>query len=108
MWPIYLCMKAHKTQDPDLFTWEEAMGSDYQKEMLIASQVEIEELTFKGTWVKDLRSNATIKIVPCQWVFRNKRNSEGTHIIKHKGGIVLREDLQTDISDADTFSPHNV
>ena len=105
MWPIYCCMKARKTPDPDLFTWQEAMQSDYKDQMLIASQAEIDELTSKGTWEEGLRSNATTKIIPCKWVFRNKRNSEGTHITKHKGRIVLRGDLQTDISDEDMFSP---
>ena len=84
-------------------TWDEAMRSPYRAEMLEAAQKEIEELSGKGTWFEDLRENATTGIVPCKWVFRIKRTSDGT-IREFKARIMLRGDLQKN-TDEDNFSP---
>ena len=50
-----------------------------------------------------MKSNATTKIVPCKWVFRIKRTSDGS-IRKFKGRICLRGDLQEDTGESN-FSP---
>ncbi len=87
--------KAAQT-DPDTFNWDEAMASPYRKEFLAAADVEIDQLVEKETWFEDLKSNATTKIIPSQWVFRIKRSSDGTTIKKFKARICLRGDLQED------------
>ncbi len=87
--------KAAQT-DPDTFNWDEAMASPYRKEFLAAADVEISQLVDKETWFEDLKSNATTKIIPSQWVFRIKRSSDGTTIKKFKARICLRGDLQED------------
>ena len=88
--------KAKKVNtDPDTLTWDEAMHSPYRQEFLDSAEREIQELTKKGTWKEDLKSNATTKIVPNKWVFRIKRTSDGS-IRKFKGRICLRGDLQED------------
>ncbi len=87
--------KAAQT-DPDTFNWDEAMASQYKKEFLAAADVEISQLVEKDTWFEDLKSNATTKIIPSQWVFRIKRSSDGTTIKKFKARICLRGDLQED------------
>ena len=89
--------------DPDTLTWDKAMVSPYKEDFLEAAYTEIEELTAKGTWYEDLRSNATTKIVPSTWVFRIKRTSDGS-IRKFKGHICLRGDLQEDNGESN-FSP---
>ena len=79
--------------DPDLCTWDEAMASPYKEEFLKAADIEIQSLVEKGTWKEDLKSNATTKIIPNQWVFKIKRDSMG-NFKKAKARIVIRGDLQ--------------
>ena len=95
--------KAKANSDPDTLTWDQAMASPYREEFLEAAQAEINALVEKGTWYEDLKSSATNKIIPSQWVFRIKRTPDGT-IKKFKGRIVLRGDLQED-DGRDNFSP---
>jgi hypothetical protein len=94
--------KAKANKDPDLFTWDEAMSSEYKSQFLEAAHAEIESLMQEGTWFEDLRTNATKRIIPCQWVFRIKRSPDG-EIKKFKARIVVRGDLQ-DYS-GETYSP---
>jgi hypothetical protein len=94
--------KAKANKDPDLFTWDEAMASEYKPQFLEAAHAEIESLMKEGTWFEDLRTNATKRIIPCQWVFRIKRSPDG-EIRKFKARIVVRGDLQ-DYS-GETYSP---
>ena len=96
--------KARKANnDPDTLTWDEAMASPYRQEFVESAQRELDELVDKETWYEDLKDNATTGVVPCKWVFRIKRTSDGT-IRKFKGRIVLRGDLQKDTGE-DNFSP---
>jgi len=95
--------KAKAKTDPDTLSWDQAMASPYREDFLKAAQVEIDELVDKDAWYEDLKSNATNKIIPSQWVFRIKRTSDGS-IKKFKGRIVLRGDLQPDTGD-DNYSP---
>lgn len=81
------------------------MASPYREEFLKAAQLEIEQLVEKGTWVEDLKDNATVRITPSQWVFRVKRCLDDRNKIKKfKARIVLRGDLQED-SGRDNYSP---
>ena len=89
--------------DPDTFTWEQAMESPHREEFLKAAQEEIDALIEKGTWYEDIKSNATTRIIPSQWVFRIKRTPDGV-IKKFKGRICLRGDLQEDDGQSN-FSP---
>jgi len=94
--------KSKAKTDPDTFTYEQAMASEYRDEFIKAMDAEIHALEEQGTWFEDLRTNATIRIVPSQWVFRIKRNPDG-EITKFKARIVLRGDLQD--YTGETFSP---
>ena len=98
----YTVGKAKANKDPDTLSWDQAMASPYREEFLKAAQDEIDALTDKGTWYEDLKSSATNKIIPSQWVFRIKRTPDGT-VKKLKGRIVLRGDLQED-DGQDNFS----
>jgi transposase InsO family protein len=98
--PTVSKVKARK--DPDLFNWDEAMASDYKQEFLESAQAEIAALAAEGTWIEDLRTNATTRIVPNQWVFRIKRSPDG-EVRKFKGRIVIRGDLQN--YEGETYSP---
>ena len=100
---LYVGKARKKNSDPDTMTWEEAMASPYKEQFIESARVEIQELVDKGTWYEDLKSNVTNKIVPCRWVFRVKRTSEGV-VKKYKGRLVLRGDLQED-SGLSNFSP---
>jgi transposase InsO family protein len=95
--------KAKVNKDPDLFTWDQAMDSEYRDEFVDAAQIEIEALISQGTWREDHRSNATTRIVPSQWVFRIKRSPGDGSIKKFKARCVLRGDLQE--YEGETFSP---
>jgi hypothetical protein len=53
------------------------MASEYKQEFLESAQAEISALAAEGTWIEDLRTNATTRIVPNQWVFRIKRSPDG-------------------------------
>ena len=87
---------------PDTYRWDDILKMDDKSEWLEAAKVEIEALETHGAWVEDLKSNATTKIIPGQWVFVYKRNPDGT-IKKRKARWVLRGDLQE--HEGDTFSP---
>ena len=93
---------AKAKRDPDTYNWQEAMASPYKQEFLLAADAEIAQLCEHGTWVEDLISNATTKVVPSQWVFRIKRSADG-EIKKFKARLVLRGDLQE--YEGETFSP---
>jgi hypothetical protein len=100
--PFPIASKAKKNSDPDTYTWDEAMASEYKDKFMESARVEIDALAAEGTWHEDLRSNATNKIIPSQWVFRIKRSPDG-EIRKFKGRIVLRGDLQE--YEGKTYSP---
>jgi hypothetical protein len=87
---------------PDTFRWDDILRMEDKAEWLEAAKIEIEALEAHGAWVEDLKSNATTKIIPGQWVFVYKRNPDGT-IKKRKARWVLRGDLQD--YEGDTFSP---
>jgi hypothetical protein len=87
---------------PDTFSWDEAMRLPDKDLWLEAADIEIRALESHSAWREDLKSNATNRIVPSQWVFTYKRNPDGT-IKKRKARIVLRGDLQD--YEGETYSP---
>ena len=96
---------AHKAahNNPDIYTWDEAMASEYREEFLDAIDEEIRALEAKGTWTEDLKSNATTRILPSQWVLKIKRDPTG-RAYKFKARAVLRGDLQEHNGESN-FSP---
>ena len=92
------------TKDPDTLSYEEAMqeGPEQRHKWKMAAQKEISTLESKGTWVEDLVSNATTKILPGTWVFRRKRTPDGT-VSKYKARYCVRGDLQE--GEHETFAP---
>ena len=96
--------KANKNKNnPDIYTWDEAMASPHKEEWLQSAQKEIDSLVEQGTWIEVDKSTATQKIVPCQWIFREKKRSDGSHK-SWKGRVVIWGDLQED-DGCDNFSP---
>ena len=98
---INLIKKAQS--NPDLFSWDEAMKSEHAEAFLKSAYDEVKNLSDKDTWVEDLKANATTGVIPSQWVFKVKVDSEGRPI-RHKGRVALRGDLQED-DGLDNYSP---
>ena len=90
---INLIKKAQS--NPDLFSWDEAMKSEHAEAFLKSACDEVKNLTDKDTRMEDLKTNATNGVIPNQWVFKLKADSEGRPI-RHKGRVASRGDLQED------------
>jgi len=103
MYDYFVGKAARKIKDPDTYSYDEAMASPYREEFLKAAQAEIDALVEKGTWVEDLKSNATTRILPGTWVFKIKRTADGS-IRKFKGRYCCMGNLQDDLGH-DNFSP---
>ena len=82
-----------QADNSDEYTWDQAMASPHREKFLIAAQEEIDQLTEHGTWHKDLKKNATTRILPFTWVFKIKRNSD-RKITKFKARLCTRGDLE--------------
>ena len=88
--------------DPDTLSYEDAM-TDVDRELWIeAAKKEIKSLQDHGTWTEVDLSEATSKILPCQWVFRRKRTPDG-NVKSHKARMVARGDLEQGVFQ--TFAP---
>ena len=71
--------------NPDIFTFDQAMARDDREEWIKSAQKEIRELEEHGCWKEvPIEEAKGHKIIPSQWVFRLKRKPDGT-ITKHKG-----------------------
>ena len=90
--------------DPDTFGWDVAMNSPERDEWIKSAQKEIDSLTKHGTWTEINKSEATSKIIPTQWVFRNKRKPSG-ELKSRKSRLVVRGDLQTKDANESFFAP---
>lgn len=67
-----------------------------------AAKKEIDELSAKGTWDIVHQTEATLRILPGTWVFKQKRTPDGT-IKTHKARFCVRGDLQE--GDFQTYAP---
>ena len=81
------------SSDPDSFTFDEAMRSDYKEEFIAAADKEIRELEGHDTWKEVPVDSANGPIIPSTWVFTIKRRPDGS-IKKFKARLCLRGDLQ--------------
>ena len=97
--------KAAKNKNPDILTYDETLRDlEHLKEWMDAALKEIKQLESKECWTECRKSDVPkgIKIVPCTWVFRYKRNPAG-EIIKCKGRICIRGDLME--GDEESYAP---
>lgn len=90
------------TEDPA--TFEDALRSENSAEWKKAMDREIASLKENQTWIlTDLPPGA--KAIPCKWVFRLKKNPDGS-IDKYKGRLVVKGFSQRHgIDYSETFSP---
>ena len=88
--------------DPDTLSYDEAMRDSNKPDWMAAATLEINNLSQKGTWIEVPKSQAKSRILPGTWVFRRKRNPDGT-IKKFKGRYCVRGDLEE--GEQDTFAP---
>ena len=95
-------LKAAKGVDPDVYTYEEAMGGGHRDKWIEAARSEIESLEKLDCWVEVGISEATSKVLPGTWVFRVKRAPDGT-FKKFKARYCIRGDLQE--GSFDTYAP---
>ena len=99
--PFALASKT-KNNDPDIFTYDEAMKSPQRDKWMQAARNEIDELIKQGTWEEVPISEATTRILPGTWTFKIKRTPDG-EIKKYKARWCLRGDLQE--KEGDYYSP---
>jgi hypothetical protein len=66
--------------DPDTLTWEEAMKESPENvaKWLTAANKEIKALEEKEIWEEAPLLSATVKVIPGTWVFRRKRDPQGS------------------------------
>ena len=84
------------------------MQANDQPKMKKGAIAKIKALTDKGTWIEVLRSSAKGKILLLLWVFSRRRRKFNSHmsvLLKVKGHIVLRGDLQLNFDNKDIYSP---
>ena len=97
--PISINAAGKAANNPDLFTYEQAMASEDKAKWVESAMKEIRELEEHGCWEEVPISEAKgSPVIPSQWIFRLKRRPDGT-VTKYKGRIVLRGDLMKDIHD---------
>ena len=83
-----------KQKNPDIFTWDEAMRSEFRDQWVEAAQVEITELESRDTWDEvDISEAGDNKVLPGTWTFKMKRAPDGT-IKRFKARWCCRGDLQ--------------
>ena len=75
---IGVSLLAASSSDPDTYTNDEAMASEYKEEFIKAAQIEIQELEKHETWLEEAMSRCTDKVIPSTWVFKIKRRPDGS------------------------------
>ena len=92
-----------KKSDPDLFTFDEAMNSEYREKWIEAATKELRELEEHKSWIEVLAEEANgEKAVPVTWVFKIKRAPDG-RIKRFKARFCVRGDLMRGVTD--TYAP---
>ena len=83
---------AAKSNNEDIYTWEQAMNSPHAQGFKKAAGVEIDTLIKMGVW-EEVRREPWMAVLPSTWAFRVKRTWDGT-ICKMKARFCARGDLQ--------------
>ena len=81
------------SSDPDTYTFDAAMRSEFKEEFIKAASVEVKELEGHHTWTEVKMQDVKGPVIPSTWVFKIKRRPDGT-IKKFKARLCLRGDLQ--------------
>ena len=101
--PDYCVLIASSKQNnPDIFSYDEAMNSEYRQQWIEAAIKEITALENLKCWTEVPIETATTKILPGTWVFRVKRAPDGS-FKKFKARYCIRGDLQE--GDFETYAP---
>ena len=96
------CWKAVVKKDPDTFTFDEAMRSEFVDKWIEAMKAELNQIESADTWIEVPISSVTGKIIPGTWVLRIKRSPDGD-IKKFKARFCVRGDLQDGVHE--TYAP---
>ena len=72
---VMMVLKAKKSLDLDMLTYNKAMQSQYAEEFVKAMQIEVDALTKLGTWQGVLRSSLPRNgnVLPSTWAFKIKQ-----------------------------------
>jgi hypothetical protein len=89
-------------QDPDVLSYDQAMGCSEEERQRWAAITEIGQLEKMDCWEEVPTTQAMSKILPATWTFRRKRTPDGD-IKKGKARFCVRGDLQE--GDFETFAP---
>ena len=98
----YVMISSSKENSPDLFSFDEAMNSEYWSDWIQAAIKEISALEKLNYWTEVPIEQATTKVLPGTWVFKVKRAPDGT-FKKFKARYCIRGDLQE--GDFETYAP---
>ena len=95
-------VSSKKEDNPDLFSYDQAMNSEHRNEWINAAAKEIKQLEDLDCWDEIPLEKAKSKVLPGTWVFKVKRAPDGS-FKKFKARYCIRGDLQE--GDFDTFAP---
>ena len=98
----HVMVSSSKENNPDLFSYDEAMSSEFRSEWIKAAIKEIEALENFGCWEEIPIEEATTKVLPGTWVFKVKRAPDGS-FKKFKARYCIRGDLQE--GEFETYAP---
>ena len=98
----YVLVSSSKENNPDIFSYDEAMSSEHRLEWIQAAIKEIEALEKLNCWIEIPLEQATTKVLPGTWVFKVKRAPDGS-FKKFKARYCIRGDLQE--GDFETYAP---
>ena len=98
----YVLLAASKENNPDLFSYDDAMKSEQKQEWIKAAVKEIAALEKFDCWTQVPLESATTKVLPGTWVFKVKRAPDGS-FKKFKARYCIRGDLQE--GDFETYAP---
>ena len=97
-----IMVASSKQNNPDIFSYDEAMSSEHRLQWIEAAIAEIVALEKFGCWIEVPIEEATTKVLPGTWVFRVKRAPDGS-FKKFKARYCIRGDLQEGIFE--TYAP---
>lgn len=81
--------------------WKQMQKHQFSSNFKIAAEIEIQELSKRGTYEWISKSSATTTPLPLTWVFKYKFDTDG-YLTKFKARICVRGDLQS--TEQDTYA----